>query len=139
MSSSNEGMARTAGLLSAMCRVFREDAGGLEDPELKLNSPSLLGRIPLAAGGLLRTSILLELLTLLPAGVARVPNSCCMRLDFRSFSAPLSTSFSFSVSTALTLKTPIASNAESLSSLGGGGGGGKPEEHREAECPKEGA
>lgn len=137
MSSSNEVMARMAGLLSATCRVFIEDAGGVGDPELKLSSPSLLERIPFVVGGLLRTSILLEALTLSPAGVARAPNSCCMRLDFLSFPTPLSVSFSFSVSTPLRLKTPIASNAESLSSMGGGGG--KPVEPREAGFPKEGA
>lgn len=138
MSSSNDVMARTAGLLSAVCTVFREDARGVLDPELKLSSPSLLERTPLVVGGLLRTSILLEVLTLSLAGVATAPNSCCMRLDFLSFPA-LSVSFSFSVSVPLRLKIPIASNAESLSALGGGGGGGKPEEPREAECPKEGA
>lgn len=125
MSSSNEGTARMAGLLSVMCSV------------LVLSRPSLLERTPLVAGGLLRTSILLEALKPSPTGVARAPNSCCMRLDFRSFPKPLLASLSLSVSTPLRLKTPIASKAESLSSLGGGEG--KPGEHREDECAKDGA
>ena len=90
MSSSNEGIALTAGRLSVMCRVLLVLGnvlllllllGGDSVSFLRPPTPDKGG---LDVGGWFRTSILEEGGT----GAVANPKSCCMRLDLRSFPTP---------------------------------------------------